>query len=66
MMTSSRLSGDTPLPIMAADVAFKIWQRVLCGFTCDEAAGLPGDGIPPGTRWVDVEGAFNDLHAKWS
>jgi rubredoxin len=34
--------------------SFKVWQCVLCGFTYDEAAGLPADGIPPGTRWADV------------
>ncbi|CAK0738360.1 Rubredoxin 4 [Gammaproteobacteria bacterium] len=27
---------------------------VICGFIFDEEAGLPEDGIPPGTRWTDV------------
>jgi rubredoxin len=31
--------------------AFQRWECVLCGFTYDEALGLPQDGIPPGTRW---------------
>jgi rubredoxin len=25
-----------------------------CGFIYDEAAGLPREGIPPGTKWEDV------------
>lgn len=33
---------------------FKRWQCVLCAFVYDEAAGLPDDGIAPGTRWADV------------
>jgi rubredoxin len=38
----------------AAEGEFKVWQCVLCAFVYDEAAGLPEDGIPPGTRWADV------------
>ena len=34
--------------------AFASWLCVICGFTYDEAAGLPEEGIPPGTRWADV------------
>lgn len=33
---------------------FRVWQCVLCGFMYDEAAGMPEDGIPPGTRWEDI------------
>jgi rubredoxin len=25
-----------------------------CGFSYDEALGLPEHGLPPGTRWEDV------------
>ena len=32
----------------------KTWICVVCGFIYDEAAGLPGDGIPAGTLWADV------------
>ena len=32
----------------------KSWICVVCGFVYDEAAGLPDDGIAPGTRWADV------------
>ncbi|MFO1403541.1 MAG: rubredoxin [Azonexus sp.] len=27
---------------------------LVCGFIYDEAAGLPQEGIPPGTRWDDI------------
>ena len=30
------------------------WRCELCGFEYDEAAGLPDDGIAPGTAWADV------------
>ena len=33
---------------------FKTWMCLICGWVYDEAAGLPEDGIPPGTRWEDV------------
>ena len=26
----------------------------LCGYIYDEAAGVPDDGIEPGTKWEDV------------
>lgn len=37
-----------------ASTAFKTWQCALCSFVYDEAAGIPEEGIPPGTRWQDV------------
>lgn len=30
------------------------WQCVVCGFTYDEAEGLPEEGIAPGTAWENV------------
>ena len=44
----------------AADAAvrFRTWQCVLCAFVYDEAAGLPEEGIAPGTRWEDVPDTF--------
>ncbi|WP_341317357.1 rubredoxin [Paraburkholderia sp. IMGN_8] len=33
---------------------FKQWVCVICGWVYDEAAGLPDEGIVPGTRWADV------------
>lgn len=32
----------------------KTYQCVVCGLVYDEAAGLPGEGIAPGTLWADV------------
>jgi len=32
----------------------KVWQCVVCGFIYDEAAGLPAEGIKPGTAWADI------------
>jgi rubredoxin len=32
----------------------KKWECIVCGFIYDEAAGLPDEGIAPGTRWEDV------------
>ncbi|MFO1380430.1 MAG: rubredoxin [Chitinivorax sp.] len=32
----------------------KKWQCVVCGFVYDETAGLPHEGIAPGTRWQDI------------
>ena len=33
---------------------YKTWMCLICGFIYDEAAGLPSEGLPPGTRWDDV------------
>lgn len=33
---------------------FNVWMCLICGFLYDEAAGLPEEGIPPGTRWEDI------------
>jgi rubredoxin len=35
-------------------VQFRTWMCLICGFVYDEAAGLPEEGIAPGTRWEDV------------
>jgi rubredoxin len=32
----------------------KKWECIICGFIYDEAAGLPEEGIAPGTSWNDV------------
>ena len=32
----------------------KKYMCVICGFVYDETAGLPEQGIPPGTRWEDI------------
>ncbi|MEH6570822.1 MAG: rubredoxin [Halioglobus sp.] len=33
---------------------FKKYECVICGFIYDEAEGIPGDGIVPGTLWADI------------
>jgi|TARA_R110001583_G_scaffold195503_3_gene374491 rubredoxin len=46
------------LPFLSAsamsDQPFKTYMCLICGFIYDEAAGLPDEGIAPGTRWEDV------------
>lgn len=44
----------------------KTWQCILCAFVYDEAAGLPEEGIAPGTRWANVPETFGcpDCSAK--
>ena len=32
----------------------KTYMCLICGFIYDEGAGLPDEGIAPGTRWEDV------------
>jgi rubredoxin len=32
----------------------KRWICLGCGFSYDEALGLPEHGVAPGTRWVDL------------
>ncbi|TAL56467.1 rubredoxin [Pandoraea sp.] len=37
----------------------KTWQCSICGFTYDEALGLPDEGLAPGTRWEDVPASWS-------
>lgn len=32
----------------------KKYMCLICGFIYDEAAGLPEEGIEPGTKWEDI------------
>ncbi|MFM0526821.1 rubredoxin [Paraburkholderia strydomiana] len=45
---------DSAAVIAASADDFKQWVCVICGWIYDEAAGLPEDGIAPGTRWADI------------
>ena len=36
------------------DRNFKRWLCLGCGFSYDEALGLPEHGVSPGTRWADI------------
>jgi len=37
----------------------RTWMCLICGFIYDEAAGLPEEGIAPGTRWEDIPMNWN-------
>jgi rubredoxin len=52
-MTEPAIAGAATTPPDLA-IPFTTWQCVLCGFLYDEAAGMPDEGIPAGTRWADV------------
>ena len=47
---------DAPAQTAAASAptGFRTWRCALCGFVYDEAAGMPEEGVAPGTRWADV------------
>ena len=47
--TSPHASG-----ISGEESSMKQWQCIVCGFIYDEEAGLPEDGIAPGTPWEDI------------
>ena len=52
-------SHHTDAPVATVETTasandFKQWVCVICGWIYDEAAGLPEEGIAPGTRWADV------------
>ena len=38
----------------AGNVMMKKYLCVICGFIYDEQAGLPDEGIAPGTKWEDI------------
>ncbi len=38
----------------AAAPPYRSWMCLICGFIYEEAAGLPEEGFPPGTRWEDM------------
>ena len=47
-------AGEPPSGHAVSADDFKQWVCVICGWVYDEAAGLPDEGIAPGTRWADV------------
>lgn len=46
--TSNSSSGDASPP------SYTTWMCLICGWLYDEEAGLPEEGIAPGTLWADV------------
>ncbi|MFM0392962.1 rubredoxin [Paraburkholderia phytofirmans] len=47
-------ASNAAVELAASADDFKQWVCVICGWVYDEAAGLPEEGIAPGTRWADV------------
>jgi rubredoxin len=45
---------SSDLRMTESQVQYKTWMCLICGWVYDEAAGLPEEGIAPGTRWEDV------------
>ena len=52
-MCSRRIYRDKIADICGAFV-LKTYICAVCGVVYSEAEGLPGEGIPAGTRWEDV------------
>ena len=48
------MSRITMMWEIAMSEPFKRWICLGCGFSYDEALGLPEHGVAPGTRWADV------------
>ena len=49
-----RANARTVATTVRRATSLKTWQCSLCAFVYDEAAGLPEEGIAPGTPWKDV------------
>lgn len=57
------IGSASPAPVVTTNKAaranipvdeFKQWICLICGWIYDEAAGLPEEGIAPGTRWEAI------------
>lgn len=53
-LTFPRTRTAETVDVKHAEGELKTWQCVLCAFVYDEEAGLPEEGIAPGTRWTGV------------
>ncbi len=51
-MVADVITNATEIGI--GEFRMKTWMCLICGWIYDEAAGLPDDGIAPGTAWADV------------
>ncbi|MCK2087212.1 rubredoxin [Thauera aromatica] len=49
-----------------ADQPYRTYMCAICGFIYDEAAGLPEEGIAPGTRWEELPSTWTcpECHAR--
>ena len=43
-----------PKATAPGDAPFRAWRCGACGYAYSEVAGLPDEGIAPGTRWQDM------------
>lgn len=48
------LKGSAVSDNKTIEQEFKTWMCLICGWVYDEEAGLPDEGIAPGTRWDQV------------
>lgn len=53
ILTEKLNAPDSPMSVRK-EAAYKTLMCLICGFIYDEAAGIPAEGIPPGTRWEDI------------
>lgn len=42
------------LYLLLESISMRTWMCLICGWVYDEEAGLPEEGIAPGTKWEDV------------
>jgi len=40
--------------LLLESISMRTWMCLICGWVYDEEAGLPEEGIAPGTKWEDV------------
>ncbi|SAK93624.1 rubredoxin-type Fe(Cys)4 protein [Caballeronia glebae] len=48
------MSYFQPTIRLGISMEYRSWMCLICGWIYDEEAGLPEEGIAPGTRWEDV------------
>jgi len=53
-MASIGMQHDHSADAPSAAAAYRKWICIICGWVYDEEAGLPEDGIPPGTRFEHI------------
>jgi rubredoxin len=54
LISGAMTSGVMTAGAAATGVAMKTWMCLICGWIYDEAAGLPDEGVAPGTRWEEL------------
>ena len=47
-----------------SEQATRTFMCLICGWIYDEAAGVPDEGIAPGTRWEDVPMNWSPTHRR--